>query len=155
MKIITRSISRKTRGDGDTLDITGDLEALLTASGLGEGMAHLFIGGSTAGLTTLEFESGVIEDLAEVFETLAPADRDWRHHQRWGDHNGHSHIRSALLGPNLAVPFVKGQLTLGTWQQVVLIDFDETPLQADEKLDLVAFDMLCGPMQGATTNLMP
>ncbi len=155
MKIITRSISRKTRGDGDTLDITGDLEAIIAECDLREGMAHLFIGGSTAGLTTLEFESGVIEDLAEVFENIALADRDWRHHRRWGDHNGHSHIRSALLGPNLAVAFVKGQLTLGTWQQVVFIDFDETPLQADEKLDLVAFDMLCGPMQGATTNVMP
>jgi secondary thiamine-phosphate synthase enzyme len=127
MKIITLSISRKTQGDGDTLDITGDLESLIAESGLGEGMAHLFIGGSTAGLTTIEFESGVVEDLAEVFESIAPAGRDWRHHQRWGDHNGHSHIRSALLGPSLAVPFVGGRLTLGTWQQVVLIDFDEKP----------------------------
>ncbi len=136
MNIITGSISRRTRGDGDTLDITGDLEALLAKSGLREGMAHLFIGGSTAGLTTLEFESGVVEDLAEVFETLAPADRDWRHHQRWGDHNGHSHIRSALLGPHLAVPFVNGRLTLGTWQQVVLIDFDETPRSRDVVVQL-------------------
>jgi len=85
------------------------------------------VGGSTAGLTTLEFESGVIADLAEVFETLAPSGRNWRHHRRWGDHNGHSHIRSALLGPHLSVPFVDGRLALGTWQQVVLIDFDEAP----------------------------
>jgi len=127
MKIVTGNIARSARGDGDTLDITGELEAMLRKSGLREGVAHLFIGGSTAGLTTIEFESGVIEDLAEVFENLAPAGRDWRHHRRWGDHNGHSHIRSALLGPNLTVPFVEGRLTLGTWQQVVLIDFDERP----------------------------
>lgn len=127
MKIVTREISCSTQGDGDTKDLGESLERILQESSLQEGMAHLFIGGSTAGITTLEFEQGVVEDLAGVFEEIAPRKRDWKHHQRWGDHNGHSHVRSALLGPSLSIPFRNGRLSLGTWQQVVLIDFDETP----------------------------
>ena len=125
MTVKTGAIEARTRGDGDTIDLTPELAELVRESGIDRGTATVFIGGSTAGVTTIEYESGVIEDLDEVLETVAPSDRDWRHHQRWGDHNGHSHIRSALLGPSLTVPFVDGELTLGTWQQVVLIDFDE------------------------------
>ena len=125
MTVQTGAIQARTRGDGDTIDLTSDLAELVRESGLASGIATVFIGGSTAGITTIEYESGVIEDLDEVLETVAPSGRDWRHHQRWGDHNGHSHIRSALVGPSLTVPFVDGELTLGTWQQIVLIDFDE------------------------------
>ena len=85
------------------------------------------MGGSTGGITTIEFEPGAVADLQEVLEAIAPKGRDWRHHLRWGDHNGHSHIRSALLGPSLSVPFISGELCLGTWQQVVLVDFDDRP----------------------------
>ncbi|MCD4690336.1 secondary thiamine-phosphate synthase enzyme YjbQ [bacterium] len=127
MPVVPGTIAASTRGDGDTLNITVELAQLVTKSGLTDGIATLFIGGSTAGITTIEYESGVIEDVQEVLETLAPSSRDWRHHRRWGDHNGHSHIRSALVGPSLSVPFVNGSLTLGTWQQVVLMDFDECP----------------------------
>lgn len=127
MKIICDEITRETRGDGDTLDLTGELGERLSRSGLADGVAHLFIGGSTAGLTTIEFEPGAVADLADVFQEIAPQGRDWRHHQRWGDHNGHSHVRSALLGTSLTVPFRGGRLGLGTWQQVVLVDFDEGP----------------------------
>ena len=127
MTVISGAIAAATRGDGDTIDLTRELAELVEASGLTDGVATLFIGGSTAGITTVEYESGVIDDIKEVLETLAPSKRDWRHHQRWGDHNGHSHIRSALVGPSLSVPFIDRSLTLGTWQQVVLIDFDERP----------------------------
>lgn len=127
MPVVTDTLSCRTAGDGDTIDLTPDLTRKLDASGLKDGVAVLFIGGSTAGITTIEHESGVIEDLKDVFESIAPSDRDWRHHLRWGDHNGHSHIRAALLGPGLSVPFTGGRLALGTWQQVVLIDFDEHP----------------------------
>lgn len=127
MTVVSGAIAASTRGDGDTIDLTRELTELVTESGLTDGVATLFIGGSTAGITTVEYESGVIEDIREVLEALAPSKRDWRHHQRWGDHNGHSHIRAALVGPSLSVPFINGTLTLGTWQQVVLMDFDECP----------------------------
>jgi secondary thiamine-phosphate synthase enzyme len=125
MSVVTKTIRVRTNGDGDTIDLTSKLAQRVRESGLSDGVATLFIGGSTAGLTTMEFEPGAVHDLGEVFESVAPSDRDWRHHQRWGDHNGHSHIRAALLGPSLSVPFVSGEPALGTWQQVVLIDFDD------------------------------
>lgn len=109
------------------MDLTPELVELLAASGLHDGVANLFVGGSTAGLTTIEFEPGAVADLQDVFESVAPRHRDWRHHLRWGDHNGHSHVRAALLGPSLTVPFVEGALALGIWQQVVLVDFDDRP----------------------------
>ncbi len=137
MPIVTATIGRRTRGDGDTVDLTDDLSAAIGESGLGNGVATLFIGGSTAGITTIEFEPGAVSDLQQVFEAIAPQDRDWRHHLRWGDHNGHSHVRSALLGPSLSVPFVNGALTLGTWQQVVLVDFDDRPRTREVVVQLI------------------
>ena len=137
MTVNTDTISCQTEGDGDTIDLTCDLARSIEASGLRNGVATLFIGGSTAGITTIEFESGVIDDIKEVLETLAPSGRDWRHHQRWEDHNGHSHIRSALVGPSLSVPFVNGKLVLGMWQQVVLLDFDECPRSREVVVQLL------------------
>ncbi len=137
MTVTTDIISCQTEGDGDTVDLTSDLARSIAASGLKNGVATLFIGGSTAGITTVEFESGVIEDIKEVLETLAPSGRNWRHHQRWGDHNGHSHIRSALVGPSLSVPFVNGEPVLGMWQQVVLLDFDERPRSREVVVQLL------------------
>ncbi len=137
MTVVSGAIAATTRGDGDTIDLTRELAELVTESGLTDGVATLFIGGSTAGITTVEYESGVIDDIKEVLETLAPSKRDWRHHKRWGDHNGHSHIRSALVGPSLSVPFIDKSLTLGTWQQVVLMDFDECPRTREVIVQLV------------------
>ncbi|MBD3348287.1 MAG: YjbQ family protein [Candidatus Eisenbacteria bacterium] len=125
MPVVTATLTLRTSGNGDTVDLTGDLARAVGESGLMDGVATLFIGGSTAGITTIEFEPGAVGDLQDVFEEIAPQNRDWRHHQRWGDRNGHSHVRSALLGPSLSVPFVSQELTLGTWQQVVLVDFDD------------------------------
>ena len=127
MAIYTDTIPCRTSGDGDTVDLTPQLAAGLRESGLTDGVATLFIGGSTGGITTIEFEPGAVSDLQEVLESIAPQERDWRHHLKWGDRNGHSHVRSALLGPSLSVPFVGGELCLGTWQQVVLVDFDDRP----------------------------
>jgi len=137
MAVIPGVIAASTRGDGDTIDLTQELAELVAESGLTNGVATLFVGGSTAGITTVEYESGVVADIQEVLETLAPSGRDWRHHRRWGDHNGHSHIRSALVGPSLSVPFVGGALTLGTWQQVVLMDFDERPRSREIVVQLI------------------
>jgi secondary thiamine-phosphate synthase enzyme len=125
--VVTQTISCRTAGDGDTVDLTEQLTRGIEASGLACGVATLFVPGSTAGLTTIEFEPGAVADLRGIFEDVAPRDRDWRHHLRWGDHNGHSHVRAAILGPSLSVPFADGAPTLGTWQQVVLVDFDDRP----------------------------
>jgi secondary thiamine-phosphate synthase enzyme len=137
MNIRTESIGFSSRGDGDTIDLTDELSSRIAGSGLRDGVATLFIGGSTAGITTIEFEPGAVSDLQDVFEGIAPRDRDWRHHLRWGDHNGHSHVRAAVLGPSLSIPFVDGSLTLGTWQQVVLVDFDDKPRRREVIVQLI------------------
>jgi secondary thiamine-phosphate synthase enzyme len=93
-------------------------------SKLTSGLATAFVVGSTASITTIEFEPGAVADLNRVFEALAPRDAEYRHHLRWGDDNGSSHVRAALVGPSLTVPFAKGELMLGTWQQIVLVEFD-------------------------------
>jgi secondary thiamine-phosphate synthase enzyme len=94
---------------------------------LRSGVVTVFCPGSTGGLTTIEYESGVMEDLRQVLDEVVPPDRDYQHHLRWGDDNGSAHIRAALVGPSLTVPFVDGGLTLGTWQQIVFLDFDTRP----------------------------
>ncbi|MBD3367962.1 MAG: YjbQ family protein [Candidatus Eisenbacteria bacterium] len=137
MTVHTGRIAAETRGNGDTINVTAELAGIVEESGLRSGLATLFIGGSTAGITTIEFEPGAVSDLASVFEEIAPQGRDWRHHERWGDYNGHSHVRSALLGPSLTVPFVDGRLTLGTWQQVVLVDFDDKARAREVVVQLV------------------
>lgn len=123
------TITRDTRGNGHTIDITPDLQSVIRESGVQDGMAVLFVVGSTAGLTTMEFEPGLVSDLQRAFEGIAPANASYAHEARWGDDNGHAHVRASLLGPSLTVPIVQGRATLGTWQQVVLIDFDTRPRQ--------------------------
>ncbi len=125
--VITRELHINTVGHTDVHDITSLVQAQVSDSGLGAGIVTVFCPGSTGGLTTIEYESGVVADLRKVLETLAPENRDYLHHRRWGDDNGSAHIRAALVGPSLTVPFVAGRLTLGTWQQIVFLDFDTTP----------------------------
>jgi secondary thiamine-phosphate synthase enzyme len=122
---VTREI--KTKGQGDARDITDDVQAAVAESGLKAGIATVFVVGSTAGVSTIEFEPGAVADLNQLFEGLAPREAEYRHHLRWGDDNGSSHVRAALLGPSLTVPFHDGTLTLGTWQQIVLLEFDTRP----------------------------
>ena len=125
METVTRQV--KTKGQGDAHDITDAVSAVVTGSGLSSGLATVFVVGSTAAVTTIEFEPGAVADLNAVFETLAPRNGSYRHHERWGDDNGSSHVRAAILGPSLSVPFRGGGLLLGTWQQVVLIELDTRP----------------------------
>jgi len=125
--VVTSTIACATRGHGETLDLSEKAARAVRESGLRSGVLTLFVSGSTAGLTTIEFEPGAVADFARLFDEIAPAGREYRHHLRWGDDNGHAHVRAALLGPSLAVPFVDARLTLGTWQQIVLVDFDTGP----------------------------
>ncbi|MBN1764751.1 MAG: YjbQ family protein [Sedimentisphaerales bacterium] len=123
--VITEKLSIKTRGNCDVVDITSQVQQALDHSDLNDGTATLFNVGSTAGLTTVEFEPGLVNhDLAAAFEQVAPEHGTYQHELTWHDDNGHAHVRASLLGPSLVVPFVDGRLTLGTWQQIVLIDFD-------------------------------
>ena len=127
MPVKTLSISLNTHGDADMHNLTGELTAAIEESGLKNGTLTLFCPSSTSGVTTIEYEPGALADLRCLFDQIAPAGRDYAHEAAWGDGNGHSHLRAALLGPSLTVPFVGGRMTLGTWQQVLFIDFDVRP----------------------------
>jgi secondary thiamine-phosphate synthase enzyme len=119
-----KTFSFSTAGESDIIDITGDLEEAVRESGVREGLACAFVPGSTAALTTIEAEPGVMSDLKRCIERIAPKDIHYAHDARWGDGNGYSHVRAALVGPSLAIPVSQGRLMLGTWQQAVLLDFD-------------------------------
>ncbi|HKZ84258.1 MAG TPA: secondary thiamine-phosphate synthase enzyme YjbQ [Anaerolineae bacterium] len=135
--VITKQLTLQTRGDGDTHDLTHAVEQAVKESGARSGVVTLFVVGSTAGLTTIEFEPGAVADLQTAFERVAPRDGVYQHHLRWGDDNGHSHVRAALLGPSLSVPFAEGRLALGTWQQIVLVDFDTRPRRREVVAQIV------------------
>ena len=124
MTVETKSIKVQTNGNGDTLDITSDVQNQITNCDLVSGIVTIFTPSSTSGITTLEFEPGCVEDLQRLFNEILPSDREYAHNKRWGDGNGHSHARAALLKPSLTIPFVDKNLTLGTWQQIILVDFD-------------------------------
>jgi secondary thiamine-phosphate synthase enzyme len=125
--IVTEDLRLTTRGDDDIVDLTPELQALVRKHELREGQVLVFVSGSTAGITTIEYEPGLLEDLPAAFERIAPRGARYAHHERWHDGNGHSHVRASLLGPSLTVPVSEGRLLLGTWQQVVLVDFDNRP----------------------------
>ena len=128
---MTLGLPVRTRGHSDVVDPTGPLAEAIAGSGPSEGTATLFVTGSAAGLSTLEFEPGAVKDLQLAFEKLAPERGDCRHHATWGDDNGSAHVRACLLGPSLVVPFRDGRALLGTWQQVVLVDFDTRPRERE------------------------
>ena len=120
----TGSIRLNTKGNADVHDITPQVARVVRDSEVKNGIVTIFCPSSTSALTTIEYESGCISDLRRLFEEIIPQNREYAHNARWHDGNGHSHIRAALLGPSLTVPFVEGDLTLGTWQQVIYVDFD-------------------------------
>lgn len=122
--ISTRRHHVDTRGQGDAHDVTSVAVNAVSDSGLRAGLVTVFVVGSTAAMTTIEFEPGAIADFNALLEQLAPGAADYAHHARWGDDNGSSHVRAALLGPSLTIPFIDGQLTLGTWQQIMLLELD-------------------------------
>ena len=120
----TGAIQLNTRGNADVADITAQIAGVVRDSGLRNGTVTIFCPSSTSALTTIEYESGCVSDLRRLFEEIIPSNREYAHNARWHDGNGHSHIRAALLGPSLTIPFIEGNLTLGTWQQVIYVDFD-------------------------------
>ena len=135
--IATHRHEISTTGQGDAHDLTAAVARAVAESGLQAGVATVFVVGSTAGLTTIEFEPGAVHDLNQMFEALAPRDAEYRHHLRWGDDNGSSHVRAALLGPSVSVPFASGAPMLGTWQQVALVEFDTRPRRREIVIQIV------------------
>lgn len=123
----TGSILLNTRGNADVQEITPQVAQVVRNSEIQNGTATIFCPSSTSALTTIEYESGCVSDLRRLFNEILPQDREYAHNARWHDGNGHSHIRAALLGPSLTIPFVEGDLTLGAWQQVIYVDFDVRP----------------------------
>ena len=137
MAVVSVRKSISSRGNHHVLDITSQVAESVEKSGLDAGVATVFVTGSTAGVTTVEFEPGLVADLATAFDRLIPRELQYQHHERWGDDNGHSHVRASLLGPSLAVPFNDGRLELGTWQQIILIDFDTRPRDREYLVQIV------------------
>ena len=137
MSVKTTSITINTQGNADVRDITVEVARSILQSGLKDGIATIFCPSSTSALTTIEYESGAVSDLRRLFDEIIPQNREYAHNERWHDGNGHSHVRAALLGPSLTIPFVEGQLTLGTWQQIIYVDFDNRPRQRKLIVQLV------------------
>jgi secondary thiamine-phosphate synthase enzyme len=135
--IRTDRIQLRTGGNADVHDITTQLSDALEASALQDGTLTVFCPSATSAVTTLEFESGCVSDLRRLFDEIISPGREYAHNARWGDGNGHSHIRAALLGPSLTIPFVGGRLTLGTWQQVIYVDFDIRARQRELVVQMV------------------
>ena len=125
--VITSKISLQTKGNGDTIDITSQIQDEINVNNINSGTVTVFVSGSTAGLTTIEYEPGVVSDFEEMFERIIPKGMKYEHDRAWGDGNGHSHVRASLLGPSLVLPFSDKRLILGTWQQIILVDFDNRP----------------------------
>jgi len=123
----TETVSIETRGNGHMVNVTDRVAEFVKNAGLDEGVVIVFTPGATAAVTTIEFESGLEQDFARLMEELAPRQREYAHNARWGDGNGHSHVRASLLGPSLAVPVLDGRPILGTWQQIIVLDFDAHP----------------------------
>src|SRR3990167_6352417 len=127
MKIHTEKLVEKTRGFCDIIDITAKVQEQVKKEKVQKGLVTLFVSGSTAALTTLEYEPWLVEDMKELLERLIPANKKYHHDDRWGDDNGFSHLRASLFGPSLQIPIESGRLLLGTWQQIILVDFDNRP----------------------------
>jgi len=135
--VITESVKFSTRGNGEIVDITGEVARKVADSELNDGTVTIFSPSATSSLTTVEYESGLVHDLQDLFDRVAPHDIDYRHNLRWGDGNGHSHVRAALFGASLTVPFVDKRLTLGTWQQIAFLDFDVRPHNRELVLQMI------------------
>ena len=125
--VVTKKISLQSKGHCDVIDITPQVEQQLAETDINNGTVTLFVAGSTAGISTIEFESGVLSDFQDMWQRNVPENIPYNHDRAWGDGNGHSHVRASLLGASLVVPFNNKRLTLGTWQQIVVVDFDNRP----------------------------
>ena len=137
MSVISCSIKLSTRGDADIQDITREVARLIMNSDLTDGIVTLFCPSATSALTTIEYEAGCLSDLRRLFDEIVDPNRNYDHNARWGDGNGHSHVRAALLGSSLTIPFVQETLTLGTWQQIIFIDFDNRSRRRELVVQLI------------------
>lgn len=129
MRVVSSEVHCSTRGNADILDLTSLAADAIMVSEIREGVCVLFTPSSTSSLTTIEYEPGCLEDLKRIIERIVPSSESYAHNAHWGDSNGHSHVRAALLGPSVVIPIRQGKLTLGTWQQIILVDFDNRPRQ--------------------------
>jgi len=127
MTITAKEITFQTKGNNDVLDITLQVSREVEKSGVSDGIVTLFICGSTAGITTIEYEPGLVKDFGDMWDRVVPRGMPYKHNKAWGDGNGHSHVRASMLGPSLIIPVVNKKLTLGTWQQIIFVDFDNRP----------------------------
>ena len=137
MPVKSKSLQLATRGNAEIQDITSQVAQSVTDCGMKSGTVTIFCPSSTSALTTIEFEPGVVNDLRRLFDEIIPANRTYEHDQAWHDGNGHSHVRASLLGASLTVPFVDRRLTLGTWQQIIYIDFDNRPRRRELIIQLM------------------
>ena len=137
MKIKTVSFRVQTKGKTDIIDITHEVERIIRELDLREGNALVFVPGSTAGITTIEYESGLLKDYPDFFEKIIPSNDSYEHDNTWHDGNGYSHVRASLQGGSFTVPFVDKKLILGTWQQIILVDFDNRPRQREIVVQLI------------------
>jgi len=137
MEIHCSDIHCQTTGDTDVIDITPQVTEALRSSGISNGVVFLFISGSTAALTTIEYERGVINDLITTLDKIAPRNTSYQHDLRWGDGNGYSHVRASLLGPSLNIPVADKKLLVGAWQQIVLLDFDNRPRKRQVVIQII------------------
>jgi secondary thiamine-phosphate synthase enzyme len=125
--IVTNEINLRTQGDGDIIDVTSKVQKHVADSGINNGIATVFVAHSTVGITTIEFEPGLVADLQKLWERLVPKNIPYDHDARWGDGNGYAHVRASSLGASLVIPFTDRKLALGTWQQIIMVDFDNRP----------------------------
>ena len=135
--VVTKKVGIRTKGQCDLIDITPQVQREVSQSGIDSGTVTVFISGSTAGVTTIEYESGVLNDLQTMWDRIIPANIPYQHDSRWGDGNGYAHVRASLLGPSLVVPFSARQLQLGTWQQIIVADFDNRPRSREIVLQIM------------------
>jgi secondary thiamine-phosphate synthase enzyme len=133
----TQYVKVKSRGEYQVFDLTDDVQQKINKSGLKNGTATVFVQGSTGALTTVEYEPGLVKDLEEYFHKTVPPGRNYHHEMMWHDGNGHSHVRASLLGPSLTIPVIKGRMTLGTWQQIIFIEFDNKPRRRDIVVQII------------------
>jgi len=137
MTVISKSIRINSNGNCDMIDITAQIAREISNSEIDSGTATIFICGSTAGISTIEYEGGLVSDFKDMWDRNVPQNIPYQHDRRWGDGNGHSHVRASLLGPSLVIPFINKKLALGTWQQVTVVDFDNRPRSREIIIQLI------------------
>lgn len=127
MEVVTRTIQINSEGENDVIDITQQLSNIVKESNIEKGIVIIFVTGSTAGITTIEYEPGLVHDFPAMLSRIVPKNIEYKHDNTWHDGNGHSHVRASLIGPSLTIPILQGKLTLGTWQQIVILEMDTRP----------------------------